>query len=67
MLRGTENVVCCVLLGGLMLFGPRGLRLFRALRGAQPPRAAHRPLEVTMSRHLLVASGPGHRHPEPLG
>lgn len=50
-------MVCCVVLGGLMLFGPRMTWLWRALRrrdGVVPSAAV--PDEIVTSRHLVVST-----------
>ncbi len=50
-------MVCCLLLGGLMLLGPDAQRLWRAIRGrtgSGERRGA--PAEVGVARHLVVAA-----------
>ncbi|MFJ1456486.1 hypothetical protein [Nocardia sp. N2S4-5] len=56
---GVSAVVCCVVLGGLMLFGPRMMWLWRSLRrrdGMVARPAA--PGEIATSRHLVLSTEP---------
>lgn len=49
-------MLCCVLLAGLGLFGPRGVRLYRALRGRHRVSACgRRRPEVATSSHLVLS------------
>ncbi|WP_187688075.1 hypothetical protein [Nocardia wallacei] len=53
-------VMCCVVLGGLMLFGPRMVWLWRSLRARNGVAASTAVLgEVATSRHLVVSTRVG--------
>lgn len=50
-------MLCCLALGGLALFGPHGVKLYRALtRRRTLGRSAAQPAEPMTSRHLLVSA-----------
>ncbi|MFE9324615.1 hypothetical protein ACIHDR_17230 [Nocardia sp. NPDC052278] len=52
-----KSMVCCVLLAGLMVFGPRGVRIHRAFRARRQGRRPNRhPLEIAVSGHLVEPS-----------
>ncbi|BCK54883.1 hypothetical protein NWFMUON74_26550 [Nocardia wallacei] len=52
--------MCCVVLGGLMLFGPRMVWLWRSLRARNGVAASTAVLgEVATSRHLVVSTRVG--------
>ena len=54
-IRG-KAMFCCVLLCGLVLLGPRGVRFWRLIRGAEPERSTARPPdEVASSSHLVLS------------
>ena len=49
-------MLCCIALAGLALFGPHGVRLYRALRQRNSDdRPARLPAEPARSRHLVLA------------
>lgn len=47
-------MLCCLALGGLAIFGPHGVKLYRALTKGRRP--AYRPAEPTASQHLVLAT-----------
>lgn len=55
--NGSETVLmlCCLVLGGLALFGPHGVRLYQILRGRRDIRISRQFDEPRTSRHLVSA------------
>jgi hypothetical protein len=48
-------MLCCVVLGGLALFGPHGAQIYRLVRGARAARSHGRVNEPVTSPDLIYA------------